>query len=369
MLSLRQCLVGGYIAPLCLRALSKYWAATCKLNVYADNDPACMVACSQLVQQARNVQVPVASRYNMDFVGNLVLVVNQAHTHAPPPQILCANVGRLSGFVGVRGIKHLVLLTRNPQCSHLSSAIAGLEHLETLLLGHATGERLQQQTSGALQLAAHPSLQSLKLACIVPESISCSDSCELHVELGDIWSMEHPVWDTVLPHLRSVTLFGYSADLVAMPSMLLRADNLFKADLMAERCGMANAPLLLGGSLAHVEELILDCVELHAIVPARVTWRNVYVAATHLDLHFKDVASFGEVIPAFCFRFKELQVCYPQPPAYLWPSQSLLQPELLCYSIRGQKFWSWELLWQRGTQSGLEPCALMTTPPTPHTSP
>ena len=115
-----------------------------------------------------------------------------------------------------------------------------------------------------------------------------------------------------------------SADLVAMPSILLKAGNLTRAVVTVNQCGTATAPLLLGGSLAHVEELILDCVELHAVVPARVTWRNVYVAATHLNLRFEDVASFGEAIPAFCFRFKELQVCYPQPSTGSWPSQSLL---------------------------------------------
>ena len=70
-----QCLVGGYIAPLCLRALSKYWAATCKLNVYADNDPACVAACSQLVTQARNVQVPVPSCYNMRFCRHTLVLM------------------------------------------------------------------------------------------------------------------------------------------------------------------------------------------------------------------------------------------------------------------------------------------------------
>ena len=104
---------------------------------------------------------------------------------------------------------------------------------------------------------------------------------------------------------------GYCRELVAVPSILLEAGNLKRAIVDVRQCGTATAPLLLGGCLAHVEELVLDCVELHAVVPAHVTWRNVYMAATHLNLRFEAVAPFGEVIPAFCFRFKELQVCYP----------------------------------------------------------
>ena len=144
--------------------------------------------------------------------------------------------------------------------------------------------------------------------------------------------------------------------LVALPSILLKAGNLTRADVTVHQCGTATAPLLLGGSLAHVEELVLDCVELHAIVPAHVTWRNVYVAATHLNLRFEAVASFGEAIPAFCFRFNKLQVCYPQPSLYLFMAATVSPaPNLLCCTSRVQRFLNWRLSWQGGSQSGLEP--------------
>ena len=197
-----------------------------------------------------------------------------------------------------------------PHCGNISSAIAGLEQLETLWLAN---NGPVAQTTGALQLSALKSLRSLALISVVPESISCNDSCELHVDV-DIESMDHPVWDTVLPRLRSVQLAPHnpchSFNLAALPSMLLKAGNLLKAELTMPHCGTATVPLLLGGSLAHVAELVVDCLELHAIVPAHVTWRNVCVAAEHLNLRFEAVVAFGEVIPAFCFRFNKLQVCY-----------------------------------------------------------
>jgi hypothetical protein len=76
-----------------------------------------------------------------------------------------------------------------PDCGDISSAMSELEQLETLWLS-AFGD--VPQTSGALQLSAHERLQSLSLTGVVPESISCNDSCELHVVLP-IESMGYPV--------------------------------------------------------------------------------------------------------------------------------------------------------------------------------
>ena len=227
--------------------------------------------------------------------------------------MLFASGAHISSFGAARGIKHLVLKMRDPHCGYLSSAMSVLEQLETLWLADATGRKVQQQqTSGGLQLSALRNLRSTMLESIVPESISCSNSCELHVDLEGVWSMEHPIWDTVLSHLRSVTLRGRSCDMVALPSILLKAGNLTRVNVMLKQCGTASAPLLLGGSLAHVEELVLDCVELHVVVPAHVTWRNIWVTTAHLNLRFEAVAFFGEAIPAFCIEFKTLQVCFPR---------------------------------------------------------
>ena len=241
----------------------------------------------------------------------LFLMGLPANQRAPVLQVLFANGDLISTFGAARGIKHLVLQMRNPHCGHLSAAMSVLEQLQTLWLASNGGE-VQQQT-GALRLSALKSLQSLALKFIVPESISCNDSCELHVELKFVWSMEHPVWDTVLSRLRTVQLFGGSTDLVALPSILLKAGNLTRAVVTVNQCGTATTPVPLGGHLAHVEELVLHGKEVHAVVPAHVTWRNLLVAATHMDLRFEAVASFGKAIPAFCFVFKTLQVRYPQP--------------------------------------------------------
>ena len=264
----------------------------------------------------------------MRFAANLVHVERQGHSHVLPLQVLCANYVCLSHLVCPRGIKHLMLNKPTLDCGHLSSAISGLEHLETLWLAD---HGVTPQASGALQLSAHQSLRSLALTHVVPESISCNDSCELHVKLGPE-SMEHPVWDTVLPRVRTVTLYGRSPrHPVALPSILLKAGNVTSAFVTVDQCGTADAPLLLGGSLAHVEDLVLRGLELHAIVPAHVTLRNVYVAATHLNLRFEAVASFGEAIPAFCCRFMEVQVCYSQP--FLYVFMTIIPAPDLVYSI------------------------------------
>ncbi len=129
----------------------------------------------------------------------------------------------------------------------------------------------------------------------------------------------------MLPRVRSVRLRGISQHcrLVALPSIMRKASNLLMAEVTMPLCGKATAPMLLGGGLAHAEELTLRCLELHAVVPAHVTWRKVYVEAAHLNLRFEAVAPFGEAIPAFCFRFNDLQVCYPQPSLYLFMASTV----------------------------------------------
>ena len=73
-------------------------------------------------------------------------------------------------------------------------------------------------------------------------------------------------------------------------------------------------------------------MELHAVVPAHVTWRAVYVAASELNLRFEAVAPFGETIPAFCFRFNKLQVCYSnQASTISWTVSVSSAPNQVCY--------------------------------------
>ena len=350
------------------RPFSNHEAAIRQLQVYAntDIDPACAAACSHLLTQASNVQVLLHSAATSTWgEASLHLTQVQADRPALIVQVLfVTSARRMSSFGAARGIKHLILQMPNPQFSRLSPALSVLDQLLTLRLSNNVGFKDQPHTSGALQLSALHSLRSLVLSGVVPTTISCSDSCELHVVLQVGWSMEHPFWDTVMSRLRSVILSGCSPALVALPSILLNAGNLTRATLRVHQCGTATAPLLLGGSLARLEKLILDCVEVHAIVPARVTWRYVHVVAAHLNLQFEDVASFGAAIPAFCFLFNTLQVRYPQPSPYLFMAAAVSPaPKVSVALQRDKRFLKWRLSWQGGSQSGQERCARMALAP------
>ena len=195
-------------------------------------------------------------------------------------------------------------------CSRLSSALSVLEQLKTLCISVA--KTPEQQVSGALELTALKALRSVRLDELLPESTTLGDRCELHlVTHSDGLKIVHPVWDTVLPHLRSLLLDDNSSALMGMPNVFYKAENLVKATLWVNHIGTASVPVKLHGALARVEELHVQCRDLHAIVPSDVAWRNINLTVRNvLDLRFEAVLSFAETIPAFCFRYRHLEVSY-----------------------------------------------------------
>ena len=119
--------------------------------------------------------------------------------------------------------------------------------------------------------------------------------------------------DTVLPHLRSVTLEDSDHAFVGLPSVLYRADNLVKAALSVGCIGTAAVPVQLYGALARVEELAVHCTDLHAIVPSDFAWRNITLTARNaLDLRFDAVLSFAETIRPL-FPLPQLAGMLPMP--------------------------------------------------------
>lgn len=228
----------------------------------------------------------------------------------PTLQVLSATIVHLDSFSAPRGIKHLILEVPEVHCGRLSSSLSVLEQLQTLWV--AVSEVLEEHTAGALELSSLRALRRLRLDDFVPDSIRLGDLCELSVTQRDAWSVQHRVWDTVLPHLREVLLEDSCHDLMDLPSVLLKADNLVRADLVVDNIGTAAEPVQLHGALARVEDLFLHCTDLHAIVPANVAWRFVRLTAQNeLHLRFEAVLSFAAVIPAFRFRYRTWQVCCP----------------------------------------------------------
>ena len=190
-----------------------------------------------------------------------------------------------------------------------------------------------RDTPGALQLDALTALRTVALDGLVPESIQLMEGCELHITQHSQSCIEDAVWDTVLPHLRSVWLSDSCAVITALPSCLLRAGNLTRASLLVHSFGTAAAPVPLDGALAQVDGLVVQCKDLHATVPADVAWRSVSLAASNmLDLRFEDVASFGSKIPMLCLRYGILPVCCPLSScwALLWLQSLPASPKVDC---------------------------------------
>ena len=260
-------------------------------------------------------------------------------------------------FTATRGIRHLELQNAHMDCRCLSSALSVLKHLQTLCLVHA-GEPVQQ-TSGALHVADLEHLHGMTLDQVVPDSISLSAACELHLKLHCPWSAQHTVWDTVLPYLRSVVLWLSAHDLEALPSMLLNQGSLRKAVLVVGTFGTAASPLQLHGALAQLQELRVHATHLHAIVPTDVGWRNVTLAADNvLDLRFADIVSFAVNVPAFYFRYSHLQVMFCPPAQPCLSEMFFLHQPAPCV-FREQHCWKRRLSWQNGTWSGPGPLMMI----------
>ena len=299
---------------------------------------ACELACSWLLTQASNIQVmhPHPTRAAPVFITQ-----QRRHSLQPcaPVQVLNANVVHLNKFGRARGIKHLLLESPGLHCGRLSTALAALEQLQTLWLNDRKGPK--PQTPGALQLNALTALRTVALDGLVPESIQLNEEgCELHVAQHSYPCIKDAVWDTVLPHLRSVWVSDSSAFVRALPSCLLKAEKLTRASLRVHRFGTTAAPVPLKGAVAQAGALAVQCKkDLHATVPADVAWQEVSLAATNvLDLQFEAVATFGETIPAFCFRHYYFKVGFPLSSAGQcsgWSNCLLLPTRACCWTYRG----------------------------------
>ena len=226
-------------------------------------------------------------------------------------------------------------------CTALSSTLSVLEQLQTLwLYSHrwqlptAAAER-PAVPAGTLQLKALLGLRTLGLDGLVPDSIQLNaSSCELHLTQVGLHNIRHTVWDTILPHVRSVTLRDDSDGegvLTSLPSVLRNACNLMRADMYVRGLGTCGAPLLLDGALARVVDLCVFCTgDLHATVPADVAWRHVSLAALNtLTLRFGDLPSFADGAPAFCFNYRHLGSPVRPDPVGIWsvgisPADNLL---------------------------------------------
>ena len=310
---------GSLIGLLCAYQLHvQTWEASQK-------PAACDIASSWLLTQARNIKV-----MRHAFSNQLNMQSGARWQICAPLQVLYANVARLDTLGRARGIRHLMLDIPDVECTALSSTLSVLGQLQTLWL---SSHQWKPPTAGrTLQLKALLGLKSLALDGLVPDSIHLNGSCELHVSQWGLVNISHTVWDTVLPHLRSVTLRDDGYEMTSLPSILRNASNLTRAAIHVRDVGTSGAPLLLDGALAGVVDLSVLCTGgLHAVVPADVTWRHVSLNAFNtLALRFEDLLSFAEGAPAFCFSWGHLgsQVC-PDPVGIL-SAGNKSAPDLLC---------------------------------------
>ena len=105
-------------------------------------------------------------------------------------------------------------------------------------------KRPERQTAGALELDALIALQTVALEGLVPESIQLIEGCELHITQHDQSCIEDAVWDTVLPHLRSVWLSDGSAVYSGAAQLLAQGGQPYKGIIAGPavwHCGCASA--------------------------------------------------------------------------------------------------------------------------------
>lgn len=200
----------------------------------------CEIACAWLLTQATNIKVyvPPTRVSNLCYERRTLAAMFSA-------QVLNAHVNCLDVLGAARGIRHLLLDSPCVLGKNLSASLSVLEQLQTLSLVNVTnlGDE-QQRASGALHLTALRNLQSVALDQIVPHSIQLPKSCELHIVQRSPWRAEHMVWDTMLPHLRSVVLYIDNHQMSVVPSCLLNAGSLALALVLVDTFGTAAAPLL-----------------------------------------------------------------------------------------------------------------------------
>ncbi|EIE18828.1 hypothetical protein COCSUDRAFT_59759 [Coccomyxa subellipsoidea C-169] len=227
-------------------------------------------------------------------------------------QYLNLTLIQLKGLPRLPQLKHLQLHLKNGDCRRVARCMTdALPSLQTL---HIICLNDSQDDGPELLLAAMTQLRSLALRGVLPASLALPESTQLHVRVHDIHAARHPIWISLLPHLRTFHIDMQKEDSSFdakenIPLFLFGPSSLETLIVSVRGFETVKAPIQLRGSFLEVERLAIDTLDdIHVEVPAGHGWRLVnFHTCKSLGIRLHDMENFVDNRPEFSFQFTTLQ--------------------------------------------------------------
>lgn len=188
-----------------------------------------------------------------DLTGLVLLTWLAAH--AEGLRSLSLSFSQLPAMPALPHLQHLVVEHAMPDFAAVIRVLPLLTSLQTLCLAYNGSCNDAEQADVDLSSLIH--LRSVSLMGLMPSTLALPPTTELHVTTRQDWN-SHPVWLSVLPMLRTITMAGIER-LNKLPQILSLPSSLTTVLLSAGQVGYVNHPLRLGKLPDNVKYISITC--------------------------------------------------------------------------------------------------------------
>ncbi|CAL8465684.1 g5220 [Coccomyxa elongata] len=154
-------------------------------------------------------------------------------------------------------LEGLVLNHASPHLAAAARDIPRLTALQTLCISTVSWSDEAQELE--LALGGLRQLRQVKLEGILPAVLELPLDAALHVTVFDEWSAEHPVWQSVLPNMRTFKWDDDTWSLSRLPGVLQAPSGLIQVLLRMHEVGSSERPLRLRAAGSPAASICLAC--------------------------------------------------------------------------------------------------------------
>lgn len=239
-------------------------------------------------------------------IGLMLLTWLAAHAHGL--RSLCLSVFQLPALPPLPNLRHLILNHASPHLAAAARDISCLTALQTLCISTVSWSDEAQELE--LALGGLRQLRQVKLEGILPALLELPLDAALHVTVFDEWSAEHPVWQSVLPNMRTFKWDDDTWSLSRLPGVLQAPSGLTRVLLRMHAFGSSQRPLRLRAAGSPAASICLACRDAWVDLDG-TTWRHVCITADRVVL--SGTQSCPECCPDFYLEYFALEESPSEP--------------------------------------------------------
>lgn len=156
-----------------------------------------------------------------------------------------------------------------------------------------------------LDLRMLPKLQCARLY-VSCKKLWVAEQCRVYLELSEVNFTNSYDWSDALASVRSVAWTTEGTRIgQQLPALLMQAHNLSWVDLVCGDVGLADAPVVLVGTLSRLARLNIRANTIHMQLPASLALDRLVIDAQHeLYLSCNHVGAFLDGVSGFSINFK-----------------------------------------------------------------